>query len=201
MCLGRPQIGSGNFLDRGVLQPLVKGLLPRLWKLPNAANYLSGVALFSGVAATIAAGLSYSVTSLSLLLAGSVALFIRRALQAFSADHSRWKWITHLFDLLVAATVMLLLIGLDKPLLLIPNMVIYGLLIVHLLISRSESTKSRLSLIKPDLRLILIILLVASIVGQLPLGLYGAALLTGTFLLLDKLLPANFRENPPVSAE
>ena len=195
------KIGSGNFLDRMVLQPLVKGLLPRLWKLPKASRYLGLFGVGSGVAAMVAAGFSYPVTALIILLVGGIVLFAHEALRKFFRDPVGRDWTALIFDLFVVGTILLLLLSASTSAVLVPNLVVLILLIVQTLLAGTRQSNARISLIKPNIRLVLLVLLAGAIPGHFSLGFYLAALITGLFLLLDNFLPSHSSKISSNSAE
>jgi hypothetical protein len=69
-----------------------------------------------------------------------------------------------------------------------PNLVILILLLAHLLLLRAKPNNIRLALTKPDMRLVLLIFLLASIFGPITYGIYAAALYSGLSLVLDRYL-------------
>ena len=69
-----------------------------------------------------------------------------------------------------------------------PNLVIFMVLLAHLLLLRSAPDETRLALIKPDLRLVLLILLIATILGPISYGIYAVVLYSGLSLVLDRYL-------------
>ncbi len=184
---------ADNFLNRLLLHPLTKRSLPRLWKKKAAPQYLGIFTLTAGIAAILTAVLGYPVASLSLLFFGSVAQYIRAAMAQFGSAVAIGDWTRLTLDLIAATGVGILLFQASDATTLAPNLVIAVLLVAHLLLSRTGPVNRRLALAKPDLRLVLIILFLATVFGQFAYGLYGAALYSGLFLVLDRFV----RKNPP----
>tara|TARA_R110001599_G_scaffold33290_3_gene107957 strand:- start:2761 stop:3966 length:1206 start_codon:yes stop_codon:yes gene_type:complete len=179
---------EGNFLNRFLLQPLVKHSLPRLWKKKSAPQYLGISSLTAGFAAVITAVLGYPVASLILLLTGSAAQFARAAMVQFGSAAKIRDWPGLALDLLAVAVVTILLVQVSGGTTLAPNLVIMALLLGHLLTLKAGPVDRRLALVKPDMRLVLLVLLFAAVFGQLAVGLYGAALYSGLILVLDRYL-------------
>ncbi len=184
---------TDNFLSRFVLHPLTRRSLPRLWKKRVAAQYLGIFTLTAGLAAVLTAVLGYAVASLVLLFFGSVAQYIRSAMAQFGSAVTARDWTGMALDLLAATGVGILLFHASDAVALVPNLVIALLLLAHLLLSRTGPQNRTLALVKPDLRLVLIVLFLATIMGQFAYGIYGAALYSGLFLVLERYL----KKNPP----
>tara|TARA_R110000787_G_scaffold16887_6_gene53385 strand:+ start:20886 stop:22091 length:1206 start_codon:yes stop_codon:yes gene_type:complete len=187
---------SNNFLDRFLLHPLAKRSLPRLWRKKAAPQYLGIFALTAGAAAILSAAFGYAIVSLVLLLTGSVAQYIRAAMVQFGSAATARDWAGLALDFLAATAVLILLVKASVALTLAPNLVIAFLLLTHLLLSRAGACNRRLALMKPDMRLILLVLLLATIFGAFPYGLYGATLYSGLFLVLDRYLTKDSPEKP-----
>jgi hypothetical protein len=94
-------------------------------------------------------------------------------------------------DLLAAAGVAILLLQDSDATTLAPNLVILALLLAHLLHLRTGPDNVRLALTKPDMRLVLLVLLVATIFGPVTYGIYAAALYSGLSLVLGGYLAKN----------
>ena len=77
----------------------------------------------------------------------------------------------------------------------VPNLVIFLVLLAHLLLLRSGPGEPRLALIRPDSRLILLILLLATMFGPISYGIFAALLYSGLTLVLDRY----FAQNAPKS--
>ena len=192
---------GNNFLNRFVLHPLTKRSLPRLWKKKAAPQYLGIFTLTAGIAAILAAVLGYPVASLALLFFGSAAQFTRAAMVQFGSEVKIRDWTGLALDLLAATGLGILLVQASDAVTLAPNLVIAMLLLGNLLLSRTGPVNRRLALGRPDLRLVLMVLLLATIFGHFSYGLYGAALYSGLFLVLDRYLTKNSPEKPALRDE
>ncbi|WP_417621557.1 hypothetical protein [Parasphingorhabdus sp.] len=183
-----------NFLNRFLLRPLTKRSLPKLWAKKSAPQYLGLFSLAAGFSAIVTTILGYPLASLSLLLLGSIAQFTRASMVQFGSVAKIDDWADVVLDLLVAAGVIVLLSKESDATTLVPNLIITALLLSHLLLSRTGVEDRRLALARPDMRMVLVILLLASFVGSMVYGLYAVALYTGMFLVLDRQLAQNSRE-------
>lgn len=190
-----------NFLNRFLLRPLTKRGLPKLWQLPSTSQYLGIFTIFAGVSAVLTAAFAYPIASLILLFIGSIAQFVRGMMVQFFSDVKSRDWPGLALDLLATTGIATLLVQASNAATLAPNLVIFATLVGHLLLSRRETENSRLALAKPDLRLILLILLLATGFGQISYGLYAAALYSGVFLVLDRYLEKKVPEKTALEGE
>lgn len=185
-----------NFLNRFLLRPLIKRSLPKLWTKRAAPQYLQIFSLAAGLFGIVTAVFDYSVASLSLLFLGSAAQFTRSSLVQFGSAVKIRDWTGSALDLIVATAVAILLLQASNAATLAPNLVILTLLLAHLLLLRTGPENIRLALTKPDIRLILLVLLLASIFGPITYGIYAAALYSGLTLVLDRYLTKNSSKRP-----
>ncbi|MGB5483104.1 hypothetical protein [Parasphingorhabdus sp.] len=192
---------NGNFLNRFLLQPLTKRSLPRLWKKKAAPQYLGIFSLTAGIAAVITAVLSYPVASLALLFFASVAQFARAAMVQFGNAVKIRDWTGQALDLLATSVVAILVVQASDGTTLAPNMVVAAVLLAHLLILKAGPVNKRLALVKPDMRLTLLVLLVATVLGQFAFGLYGAALYSSLLLVFDRYLTKDSADNSALQDE
>lgn len=183
-----------NFLNRFLLRPLIKRSLPGLWTKKAAPRYLQIFGLSAGLIGILSAVSGYSVASLCLLFVGSIAQFARSSMVQFDRTVKIRDWSGWALDLLVATGVAIVLQQASNVVTLAPNLVILALLFAHLLLLRTGRVDIRLALIKPDMRLVLLILLVADILGPITYGIYAAALYSGLSLVLDRYLARNSSE-------
>ena len=184
-----------NFLNRFVLRPLIKRSLPMLWTKKPAAQYLQIFTLLAGLAGIGTAVFGYAVAALALLFFGSVAQFTRFSMVQFANSATGRDWTGLALDTLAAAAVAILLLQASSAMTLAPNLVIFMLLLAHLLLLRSAPDETRLALIKPDLRLILLILFIATILGPISYGIYAVVLYSGLSLVLDRYLASKSPKN------
>ncbi|MFK7841427.1 MAG: hypothetical protein AB8B54_04100 [Sphingorhabdus sp.] len=177
-----------NFLNRFLLRPLTKRGLPKLWKQASASKYLGIFTIFTGASAVLAAAFAYPIISLTLLFLGSIAQFVRSTMVELFSDIKLRDWPGLTLDLLATTGIAVLLVHASNAATLVPNLVIFATLLGHLLLSRNGTENGRLALATPDLRLILLILILATGFGQISYGLYAAALYSGLFLVLERYL-------------
>lgn len=185
-----------NFLNRFLLRPLIKRSLPRLWTRKAAPQYLQIFSLAAGLAGIATAAFGYSIPALGLLFFGSVAQFARTSMVQFDSVVKIRDWTAMALDVIVASGVTILLLQASDEITIMPNLVIFALLLAHLLLLRAAPGNIRFALIRPDLRLVLLILLVTSIFGPISYGIYAAALYSGLSLLLDRYLA---QKSPKIS--
>ncbi|ATW05011.1 hypothetical protein [Sphingorhabdus sp. YGSMI21] len=175
-----------NFLNRFLLRPLIKSSLPRLWSRRAAPQYLQIFALVAGLSGIGLAAFGYAIAALALLFFGSAAQFARTTMRQFDGVAKFRDWTAIALDLVVASGVAILLVQASDAVTLMPNIVIFALLLAHLLLLRSAPGPVRFALTRPDMRLVLLLLLVAAIFGPISYGIYAAALYSGLSLLLDR---------------
>jgi len=187
-------VEKDNLLNRFLLRPLIKRSLPRLWRKRAAPQYLQICSLAAGITGILTAGFGESVAALTLFFIGSIAQFTRTSMVQFDNVVKGRDWTGLALDGLVATGVAILLLQASDALTSAPNLVILILLLAHLLLLRGEPGAIRLALTKPDMRLVLLILLLASIFGPITYGIYAAALYSGLSLVLDRYLTKKFDE-------
>ncbi len=187
-------VEKDNFLNRFLLRPLIKRSLPKLWRKRAAPQYLQICSLAAGITGILTAGFGESVAALTLFFIGSIAQFTRTSMVQFDNVVKGRDWTELALDGLVATGVAILLLQASDAMALAPNLVILILLLAHLLLLRGEPGAIRLALTKPDMRLVLLILLLASIFGPITYGIYAAALYSGLSLVLDRYLTKKFDE-------
>lgn len=185
-----------NFLNRFLLRPLIKRNLPKLWTRKAAPQYLQIFSLTAGLAGIATAAFGYSIPALGLLFFGSVGQFARTSMVQFDSVVKIRDWTAMALDVIVASGVAILLLQASDAITIMPNVVIFALLLAHLLLLRAAPGNIRFALIRPDLRLVLLILLVTSIFGPISYGIYAAALYSGLSLLLDRYLA---QKSPKIS--
>jgi len=184
-----------NFLNRFLLRPLIKRSLPRLWNRKPAQKYLQIFTLLAGFAGIGVALLGYPLATLALLFLGSVAQFVRASMVQFAGIAKSRDWTGLGLDILAGGGVVILLVQASNAMTLAPNLVIFIVLLAHLIYLRNGPDETRLALMKPDLRLVLLILLIAGIFGPITYGIYAALLYSGLTLVLDRLLARKLPKN------
>ena len=184
-----------NFLNRFLLRPLVKRSLPMLWTKESASQYLGIFILLAGLAGIGTAVFGYSVAALGLLLLGSIAQFTRASMAQFAHAAAGRDWTGLALDIFAGTAVAILLVKTSSTMTFVPNLVIFLVLLAHLLLFRSGAGEPRLALIRPDSRLILLIMLLATMFGPISYGIFAALLYSGLTLVLDRY----FAQNAPKS--
>ncbi|MEO9600601.1 hypothetical protein [Parasphingorhabdus sp.] len=195
-----PAKGDG-FLNRFLLRPLTKRILPTLWKKNSAPQYLGICTLIAGGAGVLAAVLSYPLTSLIMLFLGSITQFVRATMIGFGSAMKVRDWARLALALLAAIGVTVLVVQASGAATLAANLVISAILLTHLMLSGTGSEDRRLTLAKPDMRFALLILLAGSFFGHLPYGLYAAALYSSLFFVLDRCLTKKVTNKPVIEGE
>ncbi|AMO71499.1 hypothetical protein [Sphingorhabdus sp. M41] len=185
-----------NFLNRFLLRPLIKRSLPKLWARKAAPQYLQIFSLAAGFASIVTAVFGFAVASLCIFFLGSVAQFTRSSLVQFGSAIKIQDWTAWVLDLIVATVVAILVVQASDAATLAPNLVIFILLVAHLVLLRFAPENVRLALTKPDIRLLLLILLLASIFGPITYGIYAAALYSGLTLIIDRFLSRDSSKSP-----
>ncbi|MEH6661704.1 MAG: hypothetical protein V7679_08660 [Parasphingorhabdus sp.] len=177
-----------NFLNRFLLRPLIKRSLPKLWTKKSAPQYLQIFSLAAGLAGIGTAAFGYSIAALGLLFVGSVAQFARTSMVQFDSVVKIRDWTAMALDLIAASAVAILLLQASDAITMAPNLVIFALLLAHLLLLRAAPGNIRFALIRPDLRLVLLVLFVTNMFAPISYGIYAAALYSGLSLILDRYL-------------
>lgn len=189
-----------NFFDRFVSWPLMRKAIPLLWKAPDAKKY-TGMA--SIACAVLAAGLGFIVppaVPLALLFLGSMALALHDRISIFSTGHQRPSMVGPIFYLLSAITLMIAVIQDGQPASLFADLTILLLLSGNLWLANRTADHSLLHWVRPDIPLILIILLIASGSGFFFAGLNIAALFCLAYLIAAQSRDF-LRESPPEPIE
>ena len=180
-------IPAQNFLDRYIVWPLMRMAMPFLWKARDAKRYTS---LASVICAAMALGFGFinwdfisPVISLLLLMIGALSLLLYRRISIFSFDHGKRHMIGPIFYLLGAATLTVIVARNAPAASLFADMAILAILFGNLWITHTTADNGRLSWIKPDVLLILSILLIAGGLGLFSMGLYFSALVCTAYLV------------------
>lgn len=179
---------SGNFLQKFIGWPLTRAILPRLWKMPNAYEFTGWFALFSGALASGLTLLNLPILiPIILLMISAASLYIRKNIRLFSgfSEHSNIPTMATYSAAIV--TLILLIIQTSIPVSLSANLVIFilGLGLVRLV--QANDKLSKWDWIKPDIGLLLTIILTGAIFGSFVTGIYASALLSMAYLLLKQL--------------
>lgn len=181
---------NGNFLERFVVWPLSRALLPRLWQNPGAGNYLGWsvimLLLFAGGVSLF--NVSTVVVFILMLLAAGL-LAIRGYIDLFSSNIRHLDWFLILSQLLIGIIILMMVVRDSTVVTMPPNLVIYALLLGVLVLVRQTSQISHWDWIKPETMLVLMTMLVFVSIGSFFAGLYFTAI-WGMIFLLGKFLTA-----------
>lgn len=184
--LGNIHIPKQNFLDRYIVWPLMRKALPLLWEAHDAKKYI-GIA--SLACAVIAVGLGlivWPVASLALLLIGALTVLLHDRMSIFASGHDKHHLTGPIFYLLGAAALTVIVVRNAQPAVLYADITILAVIFGHLWIIRTIPDDTGLDWIKPDILLILSILLIATALGYFAIGLYAAALFCTGYLLITQ---------------
>ena len=176
-----------NFLERFATWPLIRTILPQIWKSPPAHGYLGLVILFCASAALILALTGFStVFSIVFLFLGILLTYARKKIHLFSDSKKQRDIMAVIFGLAVIATLGIIIVQNSQVSALPANLTILALTVGSVHLAHQNSRVSRWNLVKPDTALLLLILLSFSIFGAFMFGLYLASLISMSHLLLKQ---------------
>jgi len=181
----------GNFMERLMVWPLTRRLLPRLWKLPGSKRSLGIFGSVAAILASASAVFEYSILALIFLFLGGLGGKLRNRISLFSKEDQEFDIWKSLFGFFAILTLLILVFRQSTGAIFVPNLVITGLLLSNLTLVRWIKARGKIAWFEPDDLLIILILLVATIFGGFTLGLYGAALYCAAFLVLHFVNAAN----------
>ncbi len=175
---------QGNFLQRLVIWPLTRAILPKFWKAPEARSYLGWAAFATGLTASLSVFLKLPViASLTMLFSGAILLAVRNKINLFSTSSDNLSTVTMIFYLLIGLVVGSIIIQDSAPVTMAPNIVIFAMATGSVWLSYQTKSLSKWDWIKPDIFLSLVILLGFSAFGSFITGVYAVALLGMGYLL------------------
>lgn len=181
--LGNIDIPKQNFLDRFTIWPLMRQGIPLLWRASDAKKYI-GIA--SVACAVIAAGFSFAAwptVALGFLLLGSITLALHNRVSIFSTDYGKLGLGDLLFYLLAVFVLAASVTVNAQPASMFAELAVLLLLLGNFWIARKLPDNLVLDHVRPDIPLILIILLVASVFGFFSIGLYISAIFCVTYII------------------
>lgn len=181
--LGNIDIPKQNFLDRFAIWPLMRQGIPLLWRASDAKKYI-GIA--SVACAVIAAGFSFAAwptVALGFLLLGSITLALHNRVSIFSTDYGKLGLGDLLFYLLAVFVFAASVTVNAQPASMFAELAVLLLLLGNFWIARKLPDNLVLDHVRPDIPLILIILLVASVFGFFSIGLYISAIFCVTYII------------------
>lgn len=198
--LKKPPADSGNFLERFVIRPIIGLSLRPIWKSDLSPAYFTGTAVCGGLLACVLAYFSWPVTALVALILGVMTAAIANSMEQFSPLSISRRQASKLYPLLAQIAILLIAWRLSQPLVLAANMVITLLLLINLALLAGMFANRRMSpavltLAKPDLPLIILILLLSTVFGAFFAGLYFCALYAGIIALAEKYFARKASEN------
>ncbi|GAA0481234.1 hypothetical protein GCM10009096_24210 [Parasphingorhabdus litoris] len=188
------KIPKQNWLDRFAIWPLMRKIIPLLWKSPGAKNYTGFASLGAGLIALIMALFGWPVLSLGLLLTGSLAIMLHRRLSIFSRQDQRTDLVGLCFHLLAAAVLTVAVVHYARVESLFAHITILLLLFGILWIIFAEPEGRHLNGLFPDIPLILLILFLAAALNIFLFGLYFAPLFCLLFIIAKQRLSSTDQE-------
>ncbi|MEP2989103.1 MAG: hypothetical protein ABJN65_15425 [Parasphingorhabdus sp.] len=176
-----------NILEKTLIWPFTKALLPKLWKAPSTRNYLGWAAPAAGILAGCVIALKLPViAALALLILGMLMAYVYGKIGVFSNFNKgmdRAFVATFIISIIVIAGIT---IQQSIPVSMPANLVILVLAIGSTWLIHRNTVETKWDLIKPDTGLSLVILLGFSIFGSFILGIYVIALLGMAYLLVSQ---------------
>lgn len=193
---------KSNFLERLIIWPLSRALLPRLWRNPNAERYMVLTSGFLSIMAGIVAYfVSSTVAPLALLIIAALLLAIRGHITLFSGITRRFDGEAIAGYSVIGLITLFAIIRESSGVTLAPNFVIFVLSCGTLILAEQTKRNTRWNWIKPQITLALIILLGFTAFDSFFAGLYFAALLGMLFLLGSAITGQRDRYVARVSAK
>lgn len=181
--LGNIRIPKQNFLDRYAVWPLMRKLIPVLWKAPDAKKYVGMASIACAVMAIGLGSILWPAVSLGFLFLGSLALILHDRISIFSAGDGPSDWVGPSFHLLATAALTITVVKNAASPMIFAELTILLLLIGNFWLVRAGPNNVRLNGIRPDIPLILLALSVASAFGFLSIGVGVAALFCVMYLI------------------
>ncbi len=176
-----------NILEKTLVWPFTKTLLPRLWKAPSARNYLGWAAPAAGILAGCLILLKLPVVAaIALLILGMLIVYIYGKIGVFSNFNKGIDGVfvaTLIISIIVIAGIT---IQQSIPVSMPANLVIFALVIGTTWLIHRNTVETKWDLTKPDIGLSLVILFGFSIFGSFTLGIYVIALLGMAYLLISQ---------------
>ena len=183
----RSELGSSgssqtNFLEKWIVWPLTRRLLPKLWRREKSARNIGIGSMVFGAISIALAYFSWSVASIGFLAAGSLLAYVRGRIPIFARLPNR-EWAQNIVFAILTLTALITLVFVESQrLLLLPNLVILAILAGNLATAARGRSGGRLAMLKPSMLLVLMILLAGASFGSFITGLYVAAMYCAAFL-------------------
>lgn len=187
LCLQNVNTKHGNILEKWLIWPIAKSVLPSFWQAPSVRDYLGWATPAAGI---IAGGLvlfNLPITAaIALLAIGAFLLYIRRKYRIYSIHNNKMDAIAIGFNILSIAVVSIIIMQQSAAGSQLPNLVVFALAIGSILLIYKNEIVTKWTLIKPDIGMALITLLIFSLFGAFMLGLYVIALWGMGYLLVSQ---------------
>lgn len=184
--LGAVRIPKQNFLDRYVVWPLMRKLMPVLWQAPDAKKYFGMASIACSIIALGLGLIIWPAASLGFLFLGSVVLVLHKRISMFSTELNKPDWTAPIFYLVAAIVLTITVLRTASSATLFADISILLLLIGNLWLVHAAEDDIGLNWVRPDTPLILLALLIAAAFGAFSLGLYTAALFCLVYLVADR---------------
>ncbi len=182
--LGKKNILKQNFLDRFVIWPLMRKLIPLLWNMPHAKSYFGLASLGVAIVALGLLFLNWLGAALGLLLIGSIALTLHDRISIFSSEEGKTAFIGLLFRAHVMVVLTVAVVRASQGELLLGNLTMLLMLLGTLWLAFVQSESRKFDIVMPDFPLVLLTLLIAATFGSFLIGLYLSALYCLAYLLI-----------------
>lgn len=178
---------QSNFLERFVTWPLVRIILPQIWKAAPVNSYFGWAVLFCvSLALTLALSGFATVFTILFLFLGVLLIYIRKKVQLFSNYKKQREILAVATNLAVIFTLGVVTIQNSQEITLPANLIILALGIGSVGLAHQNIRESKWNLIRPDTTLLLSILLCFSVFDGFMIGLYFTALMAMFHLLLKQ---------------
>ncbi|MEP2102263.1 MAG: hypothetical protein ABJP02_12220 [Parasphingorhabdus sp.] len=180
------ELPKQNLLDRFLIWPPMRKIIPLLWKSPSAKTYSGFASLGAAMVALVLGLLSWPVLSLGLLFVASIVHVLHDRISILSSQDRKTDLMGLCFRLLAAIVLTVAVFRQASADSLFADITILLLLFGNLWLIFTQSENSRISVIIPDTPLILLILFLATALGAFSIGLYFSALFCLLFFIVGQ---------------
>ncbi|MEP3224436.1 MAG: hypothetical protein ABJO01_00550 [Parasphingorhabdus sp.] len=182
--LEKAEIPKQNFLDRFLVWPATRKLIPLLWRAPDAKKYTGIAALACNIIALTMGLVGWPILALAFLLISALVLNLNQRISIFGHSAKGLDWGNLLFNILAIATLAVVIwhhapspiFGAEQSLLILLSCILW-------LVDKAPDGR-KITLIKPDRQLILLFFFLFSIAGFFAVGLYLLTLYAMAYLVL-----------------
>ena len=171
-----------NFVEKFATWPLAMWTTRKLESVPNSGQYLGIATLILGFFAAITAWFEWAIPALCLLIAGQIVVKQLEAMELMSVGRHRGADLGRLGLIAAPAVLLILTVRLSDPNALVPHSIIILALMLNLVVLKLLPKWPRFDVFRPDLALILIIILAGAVFGQIFSGIYAGLMLGSAFL-------------------